>query len=60
MTEKTYKRETAIAALVVLAGFYTWGVYNPEAAAAADSLVAFVFTFAGLAFGADAYAKQIK
>lgn len=58
--EKTYKRETAGGLLVFLMGLFVWGVWEPMAFEAAQFLTLPVFTFAGGAFGMDAYAKQIK
>lgn len=57
---KTFKRETAGAMLVFLFGLFTYGVYHENLVAidAAKYLTLPVFTFTGLAFGFDAYAKQ--
>ena len=57
---KTYKRETALALFIFLCGLFIWGIWNAQAANAAEFLTLPVFTFAGAAFGLDAYAKQIK
>ena len=58
-SEKTYKRETAIAMLLFLGGMVIWGVYTPEAKAAADGLAWPIIGFVTAAFGLDAYGKQI-
>lgn len=55
---KTYKREVAGALLVALMAAHVWGVFNPQAAAAATTLTLPVFAFAGGAFGLDAAFKQ--
>lgn len=60
MTEKTYKREIAAAMLVFLAGLLIWGVWEPEAANAAQGVMGYIFAFAGAMFGMDAYAKQVR
>ena len=58
--EKTYKRETAHAMLAVYFGLLIAGVWSEAAAEQAAALCPYAFTFAGLAFGMDAYSKQIK
>lgn len=60
MTEKTYKRETALALIVFLCVLFIAGIWEPRAAEAAQYLTAPVFLFMGAAFGLDAYSKQIK
>jgi hypothetical protein len=55
---KTYKREVALALLVILFGLFGWGVFDPEAMQAAMFLTLPVFTFAGGAFALDAAFKQ--
>lgn len=57
---KTYKREVSIMALAYLGVMFVWGVYNAEAMQAAQFLTNYIFGVVTLAFGADAYAKQIK
>lgn len=59
-TPKTYKREIAAGMLAIYFILLIAGVWKPEAAAAAEALKYTVFTFAGLAFGMDAYSKQVK
>jgi len=56
---KTYKRETAAALLAYLGVMFVWGVFRGEAMEAARYLTLPVFTFAGAAFGFDAWAKQM-
>ena len=60
MERKTYKREIAGVMLIFLFGLVLGGVWYPSAAAAADSLKFEVFGFAAMAFGLDAWAKQIS
>ena len=57
---KTYKRELAGVMMLAYFGLLIAGVFYPEAYAAAESVKYQVFLFTGLAFGMDAYAKQIK
>jgi uncharacterized membrane protein YiaA len=57
--KKTYKRETAWALMVALLGLLVWGVFEPDAMRAAEMIVFPVFGFVSLAFGMDAYSKQI-
>ena len=59
---KTYKREAACAALLFLAGLTMAAIGYPDSLAweAAKHFTVPIFTFAGMAFGLDAYAKQIK
>ena len=57
---KTYKRELASGMLLFLGVFFLWGVENVQAAEAARYMTLPVFTFAGGAFGMDAWAKQIR
>lgn len=57
---KTYKRELATGMLVFLGAFFLWGVENAQAAEAARYLTLPIFTFAGGAFGLDAWAKQMR
>lgn len=57
---KTWKREIAALMLLIYFGLLISGVFYPAAHAAAESLKFQVFAFAGLAFGLDAFAKQIK
>lgn len=58
---KTWKRETAWAMLIFIAGLFTWGAGwdNPAATHAAEFLSAFVFIFAAGAFGIEGL-RQIK
>ena len=56
---KTYKREVAIVMLCFLAGFFVWGVFNGQSAESARFLTLPIFTFAGGAFGLDAWAQQL-
>lgn len=56
---KTYKRELAGVMLLFLFGMTVLGLWYPEAAEAAQSLKYEVFGFTALAFGLDAYAKQV-
>jgi uncharacterized membrane protein YiaA len=58
--DKTYKRETALVLLLVYIGLLVAGVWSPEAFNASEALKLQVFAFAALAFGMDAYSKQIK
>lgn len=58
MNQKTYKREVAVALLVVLLGLFGWGVFDPEAMQAAEFLTLPIFTFAGGAFALDATLKK--
>lgn len=58
-TQKSWKRETSWGLLIVLFIFFAFGIWNPQAMHAAETLTAPVFLFAGGAFGLDAYAKQI-
>lgn len=58
--EKTYKREAAIAVLAAWAVMWAAGAVHEGAATQADAIMAYVFTFVGLAFGMDSYAKQLK
>ena len=60
LREKTYKRELASLMMFGLWGFFLWGLFSPQAADAARFLALPVFTFAGGAFGMDAWAKQVK
>ena len=60
MRQKTYKREVAASMLVALFGFFVWGVFAPVAFEAAKFLTLPVFTFAGGAYGMDAWSKQIR
>ena len=57
---KTFKRETAVCMLAFLAGFFIWGVWVETAREAARFLTLPIFTFAGGAFGLDAWAKQVR
>lgn len=57
-TEKTYKREVAVFMLTWLAGMTIWGIYEPQAAQAAEFFALPIFTFAGAAFALDAAFKQ--
>lgn len=59
MTEKTYKREVALAMLVFNLACHVWGVWTPEAAEMAKYLTMPIFLFLGGAYGLDAYAKQV-
>lgn len=56
---KTYKREVASVLLVFVMLLTVWGIWEPAAAEAARSLKVEVFAFAALAFGLDAWRKQI-
>jgi hypothetical protein len=58
--EKTYKRETASVVLAVWGLMWAAGALHAGAAEQAEAIKAYVFTFAGLAFGMDSYSKQIK
>ena len=60
MTEKTYKREIAVAMLAFFGALTVAGMWFPQASDAAESLKYEVFGFAALAFGMDAYSKQVK
>ncbi|MBC7156581.1 MAG: hypothetical protein H5U20_03590 [Rhodobacteraceae bacterium] len=60
MHRKTGKREIACLMLAFLAGMFVWGVAVPAAMEAARYLTLPVFTFAGAAFGLDAWAKQLS
>jgi len=58
--EKTYKRETALVVLATWFIMWAVGAVHVGAAEQAEAIKAYVFTFAGLAFGMDAYAKQVR
>lgn len=58
--EKTFKRELAVVMLAVLGGLFIWGVSDDQAMRAAEFLTLPIFGFAGVAFGMDAYSKQIQ
>lgn len=58
MTEKTYKREVAIAMLTFLGGMYVWGVYDEVAFEAAKFITFPVFGWSGAAFALDWKHKQ--
>lgn len=60
MREKTYKREVAFGLLAIFVGLTIAGMWVPEAVTAAESLKHETFAFAALAFGIDAYAKQVR
>lgn len=60
MTHKTYKRELAGAMLIILFALVIAGIWFPQAGDAAQSIKFEVFSFAALAFGIDAYAKQVQ
>ena len=60
VTRKTFKRELAAAMLGFLGVFFIWGVSNLQAAEAARFLTLPIFSFAGGAFGLDAWAKQLR
>jgi len=57
---RTYKRELSAAMLAYLFGMFIWGVWQPTAFEGAKFLTLPIFTFAGAAFGFDAWAKQIR
>jgi len=57
---KTYKRELAVVMLAFLGALFVWGVFDPEAKDSARFLTLPIFTFAGGAFGMDAWAKQLR
>ena len=56
--EKTYKREVAMGLLAWLIGMTIWGIWEPQAAQAAEFFTLPIFTFAGGAFAIDAVFKQ--
>jgi hypothetical protein len=59
---KTYKRELAVAllvALAVLVGIWV-GLHNEQAGRAVEALVLPIMGFVTMAFGADAFSKQIR
>jgi hypothetical protein len=58
--QKTYKREAACVVLAVYLIAWAFGFSYDVAAVQADALKASAFTFAGLAFAADTYVKQVK
>lgn len=58
--DKTYKREAALAVLAAWGLMWAVGAVHTGAADQAAAVMAYVFTFVGLAFGMDSYAKQIK
>lgn len=62
MKNKTYKREVAVIMIAFLADLFYRAVSSgdPIALEAAKFLTTPIFTFAGLAFGFDAYSKQVK
>ena len=55
---KTYKREVGGVLLLALMLLHLWGVFKPEAGEAAEFLTLPIFTFAGAAFGLDAFLKN--
>lgn len=57
---KTYKRELATFLLAFLLALFVWGVEEGQAYEAARYLTLPVFSFAGGAFGMDAWAKQLR
>ena len=57
---KTFKREVAAVMLGFLGAMFVWGVPSEAAGQAARFLTLPVFTFAGGAFGLDAWAKQLR
>ena len=57
---KTFKREVAVVMLGFLGVMFVWGVSTDTAAQAARFLTLPIFTFAGGAFGLDAWAKQLR
>ena len=60
MTEKkTYKREVAGGLIAFVVGLTFAGIWYPAAGEAAESLKWETFSFAALAFGLDAWGKQI-
>ena len=60
MKKKTYKREVAGVMLLAVFGLAGAGLFFENAKPILETLVYPVFTFAGLAWGFDAYAKQVK
>ena len=60
MNTKTYKREAAAVLMAFLGCMFVWGVYEDRAYQAAQYLTLPIFTFFSLAFGIDAYARQLK
>jgi hypothetical protein len=57
---KTWKREVASLLLFIVVALQIAGIWVPEAHRAAESLQMEVFGFAALAFGMDAWAKQVQ
>ena len=57
--QKTYKRETAVAMLIVMFIFFYYGLDHDRAYETAKYLSTPVFLFAAGAFGLDAWAKQL-
>lgn len=62
MNEKTYKREVSLLMLLFLGALFVVDIVVPtlEAGDTARFLTLPIFTFAGAAFGIDAYFKQGK
>lgn len=60
--QKTFKREVAVGMLLFLAGLTLAGIGYPDTLAweAAKHFTMPIFTYAGLAFGIDSYAKQVR
>ena len=58
-TPKTFKREVAVAGLVLHWGLVFWAVRSPEAMEMAKFMALYTYTIAGAAFGFDAWSKQI-
>lgn len=59
VTRKTFKRETGWLLLAFWVGMTIWGVYEPVAHKAAETMLAPIFLFLAAALGVDAYSKQI-
>jgi len=57
-TQKTYKREVALALLAYYFVTLTWGIWDPAVALAAEAVKIPAFTFAAGAFAIDAGVKQ--
>ncbi|WP_069299882.1 hypothetical protein [Neptunicoccus sediminis] len=60
MENKTYKREVAIALLVVMFLLFAAGFYDEYFKEIGELLVSPVFLFSGASFGLDSFSKQMR
>lgn len=58
--QKTYKREVAMTLLCFLGAMFITSLWFTEATQVAEYLTTPIFLFVSVAFGMDAYAKQVK